>query len=88
MFKLISYRCLYVTDKFHQILLRGCRGEVENVLAKQRPGQPSLFVDQPEKHKLVEDNDFLLPALIKFCSAVAEKQSKMFHPIRGQGNHL
>ena len=28
------------------------RGEVENVSANQRPGRPSCFSDQPEKHKL------------------------------------
>ena len=34
------------------ILCSGFKGEVENVLAYQRPGRPSCFSDQPEKHKL------------------------------------
>ena len=38
--------------KFGWILFSGFRGEVENVSANQRPGRPSCFSDQPEKHKL------------------------------------
>ena len=38
--------------KFRWILFSGFRGEVENVSANQRPGPPSCFSDQPEKHKL------------------------------------
>ena len=38
--------------KFRWILFSGFRGEVENVSANQRPGRPSYFSDQPEKHKL------------------------------------
>ena len=40
--------------KFRYIPFSGFRGEVENVSANQRPGQPSCFVffDRPEKHKL------------------------------------
>ena len=38
--------------KFCWILFSGFRGEVENVSANQRPGQPSCFSDRPEKHKL------------------------------------
>ena len=38
--------------KFCWILFRRFRGEVENVSANQRPGRPSCFSDQPEKHKL------------------------------------
>ena len=37
---------------FHWILFSGFRGEVENVSANQRPGQPFYFSDRPEKHKL------------------------------------
>ena len=36
--------------KFHWILFSGFRGEVENVSANQKPGRPSWFTDQPEKH--------------------------------------
>ena len=38
--------------KFWWNLFSGFRGEVENVLANQRPGRPSCFSDWPEKHKL------------------------------------
>ena len=38
--------------KFSCIPFSGFRGEVENVSANQRPGWPSCFSDQPEKHKL------------------------------------
>ena len=38
--------------KFRGIPFSGFRGEVENVSANQRPGQPSCFPDRPEKHKL------------------------------------
>ena len=38
--------------KFRQIPFSGFRGEVENVSVNQRPGRPSCFTDQPEKHKL------------------------------------
>ena len=38
--------------KFCYISFSGFRGEVENVSANQRPGQPSCFSDRPEKHKL------------------------------------
>ena len=38
--------------KFHQIPFSSFRGEVENVSANQKPGRPSCFSDQPEKHKL------------------------------------
>ena len=37
--------------KFHYIPFSSLR-EVENVSANQRPGRPSSFSDQPEKHKL------------------------------------
>ena len=38
--------------KFRWIAFSGFRGEIENVSANQRPGQPSCFSDRPEKHKL------------------------------------
>ena len=38
--------------KFRWIPFSGFRGEVENVSPNQRPGRPSCFFDQPEKHKL------------------------------------
>ena len=38
--------------KFRLILFSGFRGEVENVSANQRPGQPSCSSNWPEKHKL------------------------------------
>ena len=39
-------------EKFHWIRFSLFRGEVENVSVNQRPGRPSCFSDQPEKHKL------------------------------------
>ena len=39
--------------KFPWILFSGCRVEVENVSANQRPWWPSCFFNRPEKHKLV-----------------------------------
>ena len=38
--------------KFRWIPFSGFRGELKNVSANQRPGRPSCFSDQPEKHKL------------------------------------
>ena len=38
--------------KFHWIPFSSFREEVENISANQRPGRPSCFSDQPEKHKL------------------------------------
>ena len=38
--------------KFRWIPFSGLRGEVDNVSANQRPGQPYCFSDRPEKHKL------------------------------------
>ena len=38
--------------KFRWIPFTGFREEVEHVSANQRPGRPSCFSDQPEKHKL------------------------------------
>ena len=42
---------IFLPVKFCWIRLSGFRGEVENVSANQRPGRPSCFSDQPEKHK-------------------------------------
>ena len=38
--------------KLHWIPFSGFREEVDNVSATQRPGRPSCFSDQPEKHEL------------------------------------
>ena len=38
--------------KFRWILFSGFREEVKHVSANQRPGPPSYFYDQPEKHKI------------------------------------
>ena len=38
--------------KFRWIPFSSCRGKVEMYLSQQRPGRPSCFLDQPEKHKL------------------------------------
>ena len=43
---------IFLPIKCRWIPLSGFRGEVENVSANQRPGQPYCFSDRPEKHKL------------------------------------
>ena len=68
--------------KFHWIPFIGFREEVENVSANQRPGRPSYFSDQPEKHKLGRARWDLT-----YCQ-VSEKKSKMSQPIRTQGGNL
>ena len=54
-----------LTVKFRLILFSCCSEEVENVTAKQRPGRPSWFSDQSEKHKRqkLEDVEILPPFL-------------------------
>ena len=42
----------FLPVKFLRIPFSGFRGEVENVSANQRPGQPSCFSYRPEIHKL------------------------------------
>ena len=75
--------------KFRWIPFSGFRGEVENVSANQRPGQPSCFSDWPEKHKLgrgrwdLASCQVLLNSIQRF-----QRRSKMSQPIRGQGGHL
>ena len=49
--------------KFHWIPFSGLREEVENVSANQRPGRPSCFSDQHDKHRMVEDIEILLPVM-------------------------
>ena len=43
---------IFLPDKFRWILFSSFRGEVENISANQRLGQPSCFSNRPEKHKL------------------------------------
>ena len=43
---------ILLSVKFRWIPFSSFRGEVENVSANQRPGRPSCFSDQPNKHKL------------------------------------
>ena len=77
--------------KFCWIPLSGFSGEVENVSANQRPGRPSCFPDQPEKHKLGRGRTLIscfLSSFVEFCSVVSAEKSKMSQPIRGQGGHL
>ena len=50
--------------KFHQILLNGCRGEVEKLTAHQRPWRPSLLADQLENTSLAEDIKYFLPIIL------------------------
>ena len=76
--------------KFRWIPFSGFREEVENVSANQRPGWPSCFYDQPEKHKLGRGLWDLASCQVSLNSvqAVSEEKSKMSQPIRGQGGHL
>ena len=45
----------FFSVKFRWVLFSGCREEVKNVSAGERPEQFSCFLDQPEKYKSVED---------------------------------
>ena len=51
--------------KFCQILFSGCKRDVGNVSANQRPEWPYLFLVWPKNTNLVENIAYLLPA--KFC---------------------
>ena len=55
---------VFLPVKFHWIPFSRFRGEVENVSANQRQGQPSSFSDRPKNTNLVENVEILLP--IKF----------------------
>ena len=76
--------------KFCWFPFSGFRETVENVSANQRPGRPSCFSDQPEKHKLgrgcwdVASCQFSLNSV----QQVSEKKSKMSQPIRGQSGYF
>ena len=76
--------------KFRWIPFGGFRGEVENVSANQRPGRPSCFSDQREKHKLGRGRWDLTSCQISLNSVrrFQKGKSKMSQPIRGQGGHL
>ena len=54
--------------KFGWIQFSSFRGEVENVSANQRPGQPSSFSDRPEKHKLGRGHWYLASCQVLFHS--------------------
>ena len=66
------------------------RGEVKNVSAIQRPGRPSCFSDQPEKHKLGRGcwDLCFLSRFVEIPLAVSTEKSKMSQLIRGRGGHL
>ena len=68
--------------KFSWILFSSFRGEVQNVLANQRPGQPSCFSDCPKKNTiLVEDVEILHPVefgWILFCGFRGECESLIY----------
>ena len=76
--------------KFRWILFSGFRGEVENVSANQRSGQPSCFSDRPEKHTTWQRTlrSCFLWSFVEFCPAVSDEKLKMSQPIRGQDGHL
>ena len=58
---------------------RRFRGEVENVSANQRQGQPSCFSDRPKNTNLVKGVEILLP--VKFCLI-------LFSGFRGEVEHV
>ena len=55
---------ILLPGKFRWILFRGFRGEVENVVANQRPGSHFVFPILPKNTNLVEDVKILAP--VKF----------------------
>ena len=65
-----------------------CSQVAEEEWANHKPGQPSLFSNQPENTNLVEDVEYVLSSFFKFYSAVAEEKFKMSQLIRGQSGHL
>ena len=79
--------------QFRWIPFSGFRGEVKNVSANQRSGQPSCFANRPEKkYKLGTIRSTIrsrfLSSFVEFRSVVSEENSKMSQPIRGWGSHL
>ena len=67
--------------KFRLILFSGCREEVENVSANQRPGRPSWYSERPKTHTwykpwLTTFMSCFLSSFVEFCS-VAEKRWEM-----------
>ena len=68
--------------KYCWIPFSGCRGEVGNVLANQRPRQPSLFYNWPQNTNFVEDVEILLPdkfRWIPFSGCRREVESAFAH---------
>ena len=75
--------------KFRLIPFSGFRGEVENVSANQRLRWPSCLSHRPEKHKLDRGHWDCVSCQISLnFTAVAEKESKIYQPIRGGGGHF
>ena len=65
------------------------RGEVKNVSANQRPGRPSWFSDRPEKHKLGEYIEILLPVKFRRIPLSGFREEvKSVSANRARGGHL
>ena len=73
--------------KFPWILLSNSKAEAKNVSANQGSRQLTWFFYRQKscERKL---SSCLLSSFVEFCSAVAEKKSKISRPIRGQDGRL
>ena len=66
--KLVEKVKILFPVEFRWILFSGFRGEVENLLANQRPRRPSCFPDQPEKYKLGRGHWYLASCQVSLNS--------------------
>ena len=67
--------------RFTLIPIRGCRAEVENITANQRP-DGFLACSIGPKHTLSRGHETcFLSCFVEFCSVVAEEKSKTSQPI-------
>ena len=82
---------ILLSVKFLWIPFSRLRKEVENVSANQRPGQPSCFSDQPEKHKLGRGRWYLASYQVSLNS-VQQFQTRsrkcLSQSASGWGGHL
>ena len=53
--------------RFHQIVVRGCRGKVKNNMSQHMKGQGAIFIDQTvrETQNVIQSVDYLIP--VKFA---------------------
>ena len=87
--KISTSSTILLPVKFRWIPFSGFRGEVENVLANQRPGRPSFFSIGLKNTNLIEDIVILRPVKFRWIPFTGFKgELKMSRPIRGQSGHL